>query len=170
MAETKLYRHWGNDGELLYVGISLSAVYRLSQHMDASHWSNSIAKVTIESYPTRKEAMKAEESAIIKENPAHNIMHKKAAEHAKALAFRQEAEEARKNLLKRYVAFKPMYSEDELPNVLGFTSGTTAVRKIIDSGELGHIVVTTPRGKDKRYVTGWQLIDYIESLQPRGTK
>lgn len=54
MAE--LYRHFDAGNQLLYVGISLSAVSRMQSHKALSHWSNSIAKVTIEKYETRSGA------------------------------------------------------------------------------------------------------------------
>ena len=72
---TSLYRHWDADGDLLYVGISLSAVGRLAQHSKASHWANNIASVTIETFGSRKEAETAERRAISGENPRHNIIH-----------------------------------------------------------------------------------------------
>lgn len=71
---TALYRHWNADGELLYVGISLSALGRLQQHNNASHWANQIARVTIETFDTRDEAAEAERLAIANENPKHNIV------------------------------------------------------------------------------------------------
>jgi hypothetical protein len=69
---TKLYRHWGAGGELLYVGISANVVARLAQHNNGSHWANNIARMTIETYPTREAAERAEREAIRTENPLHN--------------------------------------------------------------------------------------------------
>ena len=70
---TQLYRHYDCDGRLLYVGISLSAVARLSQHKDSSHWYYQIARIEIETHQTRGEAMAAEALAIAVERPAHNV-------------------------------------------------------------------------------------------------
>lgn len=70
---TALYRHWDADGNLLYVGISLSAVGRLNQHRRDSHWSDEIASVTIEYFASREMALKAEADAIRSESPEHNI-------------------------------------------------------------------------------------------------
>jgi hypothetical protein len=72
---TDLYRHWDKDGRLLYVGISLSATQRLAAHMHGSHWSDSIASVTIDRYPDRMAALHAEREAIETEGPLHNLMH-----------------------------------------------------------------------------------------------
>ena len=70
---TALYRHFGEGDALLYVGISLSPVARLSKHADASHWSRQITRVSIEWFPSRSAALAAEARAILDENPAHNI-------------------------------------------------------------------------------------------------
>lgn len=70
--KTALYRHFNVDGELLYIGISLSAVGRLKQHMADKGWAGDIASVHIEHYPTRKAALDAEREAIISEKPLWN--------------------------------------------------------------------------------------------------
>ena len=70
---TQLYRHFDAAGVLLYVGISLSTVHRLSQHRDDSHWFDQIKRVEIEHFPTRKQAEIAEQVAILTEAPLHNI-------------------------------------------------------------------------------------------------
>jgi hypothetical protein len=70
---TQLYRHFDDEGRLLYVGISLSAITRLAQHRSASHWSRAIVRVEIEHFDTRREALMAEAKAIIEERPLHNI-------------------------------------------------------------------------------------------------
>ena len=73
MGETYLYRHFGEGGVLLYVGISLSAVARLARHYDGSHWSSQIRSVTIEAFPDRPSAMRGERAAVVAESPLHNI-------------------------------------------------------------------------------------------------
>lgn len=69
--QTALYRHFDADGCLLYVGISLNAVQRLSQHSD-SPWAQDIRNVTVEMHPTRQGALTAEAEAIRVERPLHN--------------------------------------------------------------------------------------------------
>ena len=71
--ETALYRHFDNDGHLLYVGISLSHVARLVDHRNSAHWYKEIAQVTIQWFETRVDAENAEGKAIAIENPKHNI-------------------------------------------------------------------------------------------------
>jgi predicted transcriptional regulator len=75
MSNTDLYRHYDAAGNLLYVGISKSTLTRLGQHQSNAHWYNAIAKVEIEKFQSRQEALDAERSAIIRENPAHNTLH-----------------------------------------------------------------------------------------------
>jgi hypothetical protein len=65
---THLYRHFDADGRLLYVGISKSALKRLSQHKGRD-WFTSISTVKIEAFPTREGAETAEKLAIQTENP-----------------------------------------------------------------------------------------------------
>jgi len=67
-----LYRHYNAVGDLLYVGISLTTVGRLSQHRDGSGWYNDIDHVTIEKCKDRKEALDKEAQAIMYEFPKHN--------------------------------------------------------------------------------------------------
>jgi hypothetical protein len=61
------------QASLLYVGVSLNAVARLSAHNRDSHWFNRIARVEVERHPTREAALAAELEAIRTEKPLHNI-------------------------------------------------------------------------------------------------
>jgi excinuclease UvrABC nuclease subunit len=73
---TKLYRHYAADGTLLYVGISLSAIARLRQHIKSrASWVDDIALIRIENHPTRKAARIAEAAAIRAERPVYNTHH-----------------------------------------------------------------------------------------------
>lgn len=72
---TALYRHWDEEGNLLYIGISLSAVARLSEHMANSSWAPDITKVTVEYYGNRRAALEAEQRAIETEAPAYNVVY-----------------------------------------------------------------------------------------------
>lgn len=71
---TALYRHFDRDGTLLYVGISLHAIYRLGQHQE-SDWSRHIARVDIQTYTSRAAALEAERRAIRIEQPIFNKIH-----------------------------------------------------------------------------------------------
>ena len=81
-----LYRHFDEDGALLYVGISLSALNRLAAHIEDSAWYWSIATVKIEVHPTREAAEEAERQAIRNERPLFNHMHGDRARRMLALA------------------------------------------------------------------------------------
>lgn len=72
MNKTALYRHFSQDGELLYIGISLSAVQRLKQHKADKGWAGEIASVHIDYFPTRAAALEAERNAITREKPLFN--------------------------------------------------------------------------------------------------
>lgn len=69
---TALYRHYDRSGSLLYVGISLDPVRRLRQHI-GSRWYSLIAKIEIEQFYSRREALEAEALAIVAEHPVFNI-------------------------------------------------------------------------------------------------
>ena len=73
--KTALYRIWGIDDQLLYVGISKSALSRLGQHLTEKSWAADIVNVTIETYSTRELAAAAEIAAIKAEKPLHNVVH-----------------------------------------------------------------------------------------------
>lgn len=73
MSTTELYRHFDENGVLLYLGISISTMTRLRGHKSSSHWFNKIERIQIERFPTREEAERAEFQAIVNEKPLHNI-------------------------------------------------------------------------------------------------
>jgi excinuclease UvrABC nuclease subunit len=81
-----LYRHYGKDGTLLYVGVSLSAFQRLAQHRTNAHWFEQITRVEMETFSTRQQALNAERIAIINENPLFNIQFSEREAEARAAA------------------------------------------------------------------------------------
>lgn len=74
---TSLYRHFAADGSLLYVGISMSWPTRTKAHVRDSRWFDLVARVEIERFPTREDALEAERVAIKTERPQFNIIHNK---------------------------------------------------------------------------------------------
>jgi excinuclease UvrABC nuclease subunit len=66
---THLYRFFDKDGRLFYIGVSLSAVIRLAQHVQGSHWVHHACQVIWETLPNRYAALKAEKDAIQAERP-----------------------------------------------------------------------------------------------------
>jgi predicted GIY-YIG superfamily endonuclease len=160
---TCLYRHFDKEGALLYVGVSLSAVQRLSQHRDGSHWFAEIATVKIEPFKDRKEALAAEREAILKENPRHNL--KRPSVKEVRTAEDVQADKSRADLVRRLVQFNPMYSAAEAARALGV--GDSAIKRLWDTGELGY--VRLPSNPARRYATGWQLIEFLEAATELAT-
>jgi len=76
MEPTQLYRHYNKEGRLLYVGISLNTVTRLSQHKGAT-WFHEIHRIDITHYPARGKAEQEEKKAIHAERPLWNKIHAK---------------------------------------------------------------------------------------------
>ena len=150
-----LYRHFDKDGALLYVGVSLSAVQRLAQHRDASHWFADIASVKIEWFADRKEAIAAERTAITAENPRHNLYRPTVKEVAAT-----RADDSRQDLVRRLVQFNPAYTVVDAADVLGVSDGM--ITKWMNEGALGYV-----RLGSRRRITGWHLIDFLESREAK---
>ena len=168
---TSLYRHFDADGDLLYVGVSLSAVYRLSQHKQASGWYSDISRVDIENFTSRTAALIAETAAIQGEDPKYNIQ-KKAPKLPKTVEVYKNPEMSRMQLLHRVAIYQPIYTMDEAGRAL--RQSASAVKRLVEDGKLGCIITgrSMRKTKDgvlkeyvKRKITGWQLIEYIEHLE-----
>lgn len=71
-----LYRMYDADGALLYIGISKSAIARLTQHLDTQPWANEIVDTKIAHHAvTRRQLEQIERDAIIAEKPKYNVIH-----------------------------------------------------------------------------------------------
>lgn len=70
-----LYRHYSETGDLLYIGISLNHVQRLTQHQKTASWFEQIQRIEIEKFDSRPEVELAEQAAIKAERPLYNISH-----------------------------------------------------------------------------------------------
>lgn len=68
-----VYRLYGEDGALLYVGMTTNPLGRIPQHK-RKPWGPQIASQTVEWHPNREAAKAAERSAIHHENPAYNLV------------------------------------------------------------------------------------------------
>jgi hypothetical protein len=170
MLTTDLYRHLDADGNLLYVGVSVNALTRLSGHRSVSHWYDNIATVEIVKYPTRVAALAAENEAILNDEPEHNISRGKQWWGAYRSPKQTDAARAAREALLGSIVFHPIYSTSAAAMVLDMSA--TRVKNLCISGELGCIDNgTTTRVNDggkKTYqrflITGWQIIDYLEAL------
>lgn len=73
--ECALYRLFGGQNDLLYVGISTRPFQRFMEHQHGKQWWPHVETVTVERYATIDAARKAEEAAILHEHPKFNVMH-----------------------------------------------------------------------------------------------
>ena len=67
-----VYRIFNAAGDLLYVGMSGSAIQRAVQHIEKP-WGREIATITIQHYATYAQALAEEAIAITAEQPRYNI-------------------------------------------------------------------------------------------------
>lgn len=79
MTDHALYRFYGDDGALLYVGITHNPGARFSQHMADKPWWVDVRGITMERYPDRPSVLAAERRAIEVESPRHNLQRPKPA-------------------------------------------------------------------------------------------
>lgn len=70
--ETALYRLFGSDGQLLYIGVSCDLRSRFAQHSSSQRWWPQVARRKVEWLASRKEALAAERAAIMRERPRFN--------------------------------------------------------------------------------------------------
>jgi hypothetical protein len=70
--EFVVYRHFSDDGTLLYVGFSERFKGRQNAHRSSSIWYPDVVRCTVELFVTFGEALEAERAAIRFENPQHN--------------------------------------------------------------------------------------------------
>lgn len=71
-----LYRHFDEEYNLLYVGVSCSPTKRTKQHSHISEWFPLVNTIKIERFNSKSEAEFAETTAIFNENPRFNIRKK----------------------------------------------------------------------------------------------
>lgn len=71
-----VYRIYGANGALLYVGVSNDHERRLKEHARTKAWWPQASSVQVEHYPNRSEAMYREAAVIRFERPVFNIQHK----------------------------------------------------------------------------------------------
>lgn len=69
---TALYRWYGQEGRLLYVGISFNPVARAAGHAESQPWWSLVRTCAVQWYPTRTAAERAEARAIWEEEPVGN--------------------------------------------------------------------------------------------------
>lgn len=72
---TLLYRYFDDRERVLYIGITGEhrGSQRWQEHAESKPWYGQVAHCTIETFPTRADALYAEAVAIRDEKPLHNI-------------------------------------------------------------------------------------------------
>ena len=70
-----LYRLYDAEDQLLYIGISWSAIARMSQHKAEKPWFGDVARIEVTKCSSRAEATNLERQAIQAERPLHNKQH-----------------------------------------------------------------------------------------------
>ena len=71
---TALYRIRGEEGVLIYIGITEPGVpFRWNGHQAVQPWWDEVRTLTVEWYGTRAEAEAAEQAAILAEQPKYNV-------------------------------------------------------------------------------------------------
>ena len=71
MSRVALYRHFGADGALLYIGKAIDPGRRLAEHRHQSNWFLSVVRIEIE-WVHSAEAATIEAAAISQERPQYN--------------------------------------------------------------------------------------------------
>lgn len=69
---TCVYRAYDEDGDLLYVGISMNLDGRLAKHRGSIWWPE-VDEITVKWFDGREAAKSAERRAIAEEQPRYNI-------------------------------------------------------------------------------------------------
>lgn len=80
-----LYRFYGQDGTLLYVGMTMDPGRRWKEHAADKSWWHEVADITVEQFATRDEVLEAERWAIIRGRPKYNVAHNRPYEMSRVL-------------------------------------------------------------------------------------
>jgi hypothetical protein len=68
-----LYRFYGADDLLLYIGLTCNPGQRFMHHRDNKEWWSEIIRIALEQFPDREALVAAERAAIKAEKPLYNI-------------------------------------------------------------------------------------------------
>lgn len=72
-----LYRIFGADGSLLYVGATMNPASRLQTHAKLQPWWEEASTIKLEHFASYEALIEAESEAIRTENPKYNQIHSK---------------------------------------------------------------------------------------------
>jgi DNA-binding transcriptional regulator YiaG len=133
----QLYRHFDDAGTLLYVGIGLCSIGRLSQHRRSAHWFRRITRVEIQHFADEQSAMAAEAAAIRDERPLFN---KRGLAEPKKSRTPQPA-------LRRYLSEREITQES-------FARQLNVTQTLISQWLNGSIAITAERAEQLERATG----------------
>ena len=68
-----VYRLYDAEGDLLYIGCTVSPRQRRHGHMQSSPWFKDVDTFRLTIYPNRPHAMRVEREAIYTEDPRYNV-------------------------------------------------------------------------------------------------
>lgn len=88
-----LYRCFSATGDLLYIGVTVDHRGRFAKHEAKSDWWVNVDRIELAYFPARHLALDAERSAILAENPIHNVQRITRPIHRPTLVFLDEASE-----------------------------------------------------------------------------
>lgn len=72
---TFLYRLYNTDNQVIYVGVTANVGMRLGQHEYTKTWWGDVARVEVDTFAARPDALAAERAAIVTLSPVHNVTH-----------------------------------------------------------------------------------------------
>lgn len=79
-----LYRFYNDAGQLLYIGITRDPSARWKKHSAGKPWWTEVRNITVQPFPDRDSALRAERAAITDEQPRYNVAHNQPPEPAPA--------------------------------------------------------------------------------------
>jgi hypothetical protein len=143
---TILYRFYGENNALLYIGISDKWISRMKQHSYDKPWFEDVETVRIQRFSSRPDALAAERAAIHAEHPKHNVAHNTESERQRYdwkisvnTAMRVWAEDARSQIDNLPHQF--CYGTEQTAAILGMPY--RVVEGMIASGHLESIKIGT---------------------------
>jgi predicted GIY-YIG superfamily endonuclease len=77
VTQASLYRLYGADDQLLYIGVSASPRKRRMQHRLFTRWGRSVTRMDVDPACDLAAALAAEKVAVRTEQPEHNVHYNK---------------------------------------------------------------------------------------------
>jgi len=157
----RLYRHFDEAGELLYVGVTSRLPRRVREHQQHSPWWEKIARIEVKPYPDRQSVLEAERVAIENEKPKFNKRHNLPKRQVKEPE--ATASISGQNITGRLIQLRPVYTINEAAEATGVSRSVIA--REIATGRLGSFNLPRARAEGEiTYVSGWQIVDWLECL------